>query len=244
FYKTFVARSLKKAKVIITFSEFSQAEIIKQYKINGDKTAIVYKGISQSFREITNEERENVKAKYADGNEYFIYTGEIGSVKNLLNLLKAFSAFKKRQQSNMQLLIFGNPSSKTEAITEALRLFRFKKDVQLLTNEPIEELAKVTAAAYAMVYPSCYDNFATQPLQAMISGVPVIISSTGAMTEICADAALYADPENFKEIAIRMMTLFKDENLRKTLIEKGKIQAKKYDWDITAALLWELIEKS
>ena len=125
FYKTFVPRSLKKAKAIITFSQFSRTEIINQYKIDSHKIAVVYKGVSQNFGQIDNEERENVKAKYTDGNEYFIYTGEIGAGKNLLNLLKAFSAFKKRQQSNMHLLISGNTPSKTGAITEALRLFRF-----------------------------------------------------------------------------------------------------------------------
>ncbi len=64
------------------------------------------------------------------------------------------------------------------------------------------------------------------------------------MSEICGDAALYADPENFKEIAVQMMLIFKDENLRKTLIEKAKLQAEKFTWDIAASLFWNAIEKT
>ena len=41
-----------------------------------------------------------------------------------------------------------------------------------------------------------------------------------------------------------MMQLFKDENLRKELIKKGKIQAEKFNWDITSDLLWENVEKN
>src|SRR5258708_11406121 len=92
FYKTFIPGSLKEAKLIFTFSEFCKTDIIKQYKTNDDKIKVVHKGINENFKEVSYEEREKVKAKYTDGNEYFIYTGEIGTHKNLLNLLKAFSA--------------------------------------------------------------------------------------------------------------------------------------------------------
>ncbi len=86
-------------------------------------------------------------------------------------------------------------------------------------------------------------DFPAHALQAMKSGVPVIAASNGVMPEIFGDAALYADPDNFKEIAVKMMLLFRDEKLRKILIEKGKIQAEKYSWNDTADLLWKEIEK-
>src|SRR5450631_2045550 len=63
FYKTFIPRSLKKAKVIFTFSEFCKTDIIKQYKTNGDKIKVFYKGVNENFKEFSYEEREKVKAK-------------------------------------------------------------------------------------------------------------------------------------------------------------------------------------
>ena len=93
FYKKFTPQFIKKTKVVVTLSDFTKADIIKQYKTDADKIEVVYGGVNENFMPILIEERENVKAKYADGNEHFIYTGEIGSNKNLLNLLKAFSAF-------------------------------------------------------------------------------------------------------------------------------------------------------
>ena len=243
FNKTFIPRSIKKSKTVFTVSEFCKTNLIKQYKTNADKIEVVYEGINENFKEINYEEKENVKAKYTDGNEYFIYTGEIGADKNLLNLLKAFSAFKKRQKSSMQLLIAGNRGWKYEEFFESVRSFKFKNDVKILTDLPHEELMKITAAAYAMVQPSFYESFATQALEAMKSGIPVIASSTGALPEICGDAALYGDTKNFKEIAVKMMLLFKDENLRREMIEKGKAQAEKFSWEITSDHLWRTVEK-
>ena len=136
----------------------------------------------------------------------------------------------------MQLLIAGKPGLKYKEFLENLRLFRFKEEVKLLEYLPLPELTIVTASAYAMVYPSLLEGFGTQVLEAMKSGVPVITSPASPMSEICGNAALYADPENFKDIAIKMMLIYKDENLRKELIEKATFQAEKYNWDITAGL--------
>jgi glycosyltransferase involved in cell wall biosynthesis len=244
FYKKFTPKFIKKANVIVTPSDFIKADIIKNYKINDDKIQVVHGGANENFIPVSIEERETVKQKYADGNEYFIYTGEIDPGKNLLNLFKAFSAFKKRQKSNMQLIIAGNPGRKYNEFTENIRLFRFKEEVKILENLPGEEIVKVTASAYAMVYPSISESFGTQALQAMKCAVPVITSPDTVMAEICADAALYADPENFKAIAVQMMLIFKNETLRNTLIEKGKSQVKKYSWDIAADLFCKAIEKA
>jgi glycosyltransferase involved in cell wall biosynthesis len=242
FYKTFVPRSIKKSQAVLTFSELSKKNIIKQYKTKNDKIKVIYKGVSANFKEISYEEKEEVKAKYAAGNEYFVYTGEIGSHKNLLNLLKAFSAFKKRQKSSMKLVISGKQGWKYKEFIEELRLFRFKDDVNILADPMPQEILKIIAAAYAMVCPSFYEGVALPPLEAMQSGIPVIGSSKGAIPETGGDAMLYADTENFREIAVKMMQVFRDENLRNQLIDKGKIHVKKFNWDITADLLWDMLE--
>ena len=143
----------------------------------------------------------------------------------------------------MRLIIAGNRGPKYNEFIQSIRLFRFKEEVKILENLPGEEFVKVTASAYAMVYPLAPESFGTPALQAMKCAVPVITSPLTAMAEICADAALYADPENFKAIAVQMMLIFKDEMLRNTLIEKGKSQAKKYNWDIAAEMFWKAIEK-
>ncbi|MEO7120717.1 MAG: glycosyltransferase family 1 protein [Ginsengibacter sp.] len=243
FYRTMVPRSIKKAVSVLTVSQFCKEEIIKKFKINASKIKLVYKGFNEKFCPLDYENREHTKSKYADGNEYFIYGGQIGLHRNLLNLLKAFSAFKKRQKSKMKLFIAGREDYKHKPFHEDLRLFKFKDDVKLFIDPLEEGLISLTASSYAMVSCLPYNYFPAESLQAMNSEVPVIAASSGSMPEILGDAALYADPGNFKEIAVKMMSLFRDENLRKMMIEKGKIQAEKYTWIHTADLVWKEIEK-
>ena len=109
---------------------------------------------------------------------------------------------------------------------------------------PEHELVELTASAYALVYPSLWEGFGVPVLEAMRCEVPVITSRDSAMQEIAGDAALYADPESFHELAEQMMLLYKDERLRQQLIQKGKSLEANYTWDRTAKLLWETLMKA
>ncbi len=243
FYKKFTPRFLKKAKRIITFSQFAKSDLTKQYKTDSNKIEVIYEGVNEIFKPINFEEREIIKEKYTDGNEYFIYTGIISPQKNLMNLLKAFSAFKKRQRSSMQLIIAGKAGKQFEEFKESLDLYKFKKEIKLLNGLPQQEIEEITASSYAMIYPSLYEISANKLLNSMQCEVPVITSSISAIQEICGEAVLYFNPENHKDIAEKMMLLFKDEKLRKELIKKGNLQLQKYDWEKSAAAFWQIIEK-
>jgi glycosyltransferase involved in cell wall biosynthesis len=243
FYKKFAPKFLRKAKAIIAFSQFEKEDIIKQFKIEEGKIQVISNGINENAAPVDFEERESIKEKYAEGNEFFIYCGIIGPQKNLMNLLKAFSAFKKRQRSKMQLIIAGKPGKKYEEFVESLRLYRFRDEVRLLPNLSPHEILTISASAYAMVYPSLYEKTANPLLEAMKCEVPVLASSIGALPEICGDAVIYFDPEKPKDIAEKMMLIFKDEKMRKELIEKGKMQVKKYNWEKSAFAAWQLIDK-
>ncbi|MEJ7820883.1 MAG: glycosyltransferase [Chitinophagaceae bacterium] len=235
-------KSLKKAKLIIADSGFSKKGITEKYKINPDKICIVYKGVEEIFKPLLFEEKEIIKEQYSEGNEYFLVTGIFQSKNNLLDLLKAFSAFKKMQKSNMQLIILIRTEVAKE-IVEALRLFKYKGDVKILRNIDNKELARITGAAYAYIYAVAKDGY-SQILEAMKCDVPVIASNLGAIPEVASQAALYVNSNDHKDIADKMMLIYKDEKLRQQLIEKGRVQLKKYAWDITADSFWKCIEKA
>ena len=225
-FKKSMPKFLLKAKNIVTLSEFSKSAINEKYKIAEEKISAVYPGVNEIFKHITYDVKEMIREKYTEGKEYFLYTGAVHPAKNLVNLLKAFSFFKKRQKSNMQLLIAGHVDDNYVEFTNGLKTFKFRNEVKLLGLLPPEELAEITAAAYAFVYPSLYEDFALPALQAMQCGVPVIVSNTGALPEISGNAALYANPADFNDIAEKMMLLFKDENKKKQLVDKGIVRAK------------------
>ena len=64
------------------------------------------------------------------------------------------------------------------------------------------------------------------------------------MQEIAGDAGLYFDPSDHQDIADKMMLLYKDEQLKNQLIQKGVVVAKNYSWKKTADLMWQAIMKA
>jgi glycosyltransferase involved in cell wall biosynthesis len=244
FYKRYTPKFLAKASAIATVSEFSRHDISEQYKIDSSAIDVVYSAAKNIFTPITVAEKEEVKNKYTGGTEYFIYTGSIHPRKNLVNLLKAFSIFKKRQKSNWKLLLAGRLAWKHQAFTESLKSYKYRNDVVLTGYLPAEELARLTGAAYAMLYVSLWEGFGVPVLEAMRCGVPVLTSVNSSMQEIAGDAALYADASDYNDIADKMMRLYKDERLRAELIVKGEQAEKKFTWEKTAELMWGMIMKA
>lgn len=218
---------LNKAKVISTPTDFLSNEIMRHYSIDKEKIFTFQMIVDDLYQPVGWKEKEAIREKYADGKEYFLFSGEIHPGHNLMNLLKAFSFFKKRQKSNMQLIITAKAVSKNNSFIETFKTYKYRKEVNLLMDLHEKDLAKITAAAYAFVYPTFYEGMSTLPLRAIQCEVPVITTNTGAVNEIAGDAVLYADPENFEDIADKMMLLFKDETQRTELIKRGKLCAQK-----------------
>lgn len=244
YYKRYTPKMLAKAKAITTASAFSKNDIIDQYGVSADKINVVYNAAKEIFVPLTDEEKQATKAKYTGRKEYFIYAGAIHPRKNLVNLLKAFSLFKKRQQSSMKLVLTGRLAWKYDSFVKNLKTYKYRDDVVMTGYVGEEEIKKLIGSAYAMVYPSLFEGFGVPVLEAMQSDVPVITSLNSSMQEIAKEAALYADPESPADIAEKMMLLYKDEKLRSQLIEKGRVTGKQYSWEQSAEHLWQSIEKA
>ncbi|HEY1031215.1 MAG TPA: glycosyltransferase family 1 protein [Flavipsychrobacter sp.] len=243
YWRHYSPRFARKAARIATVSTYSKDDIVKHYGINADNIDVVYNGAHAEYRPLSWQEREDVKTKYADGCEYFVFAGALHPRKNIVNLLKAFIAFKKRQRSNMKLVIVGRYAWKYEEVIEMREEMPFKEDVKWVGYMHVDELSKVIGGAYALVYPSLFEGFGIPILEALKCEVPAIVSNTSAMPEVAGDAGLLVDPTDVQDIATKMEMLHKDETLRKKLIEASKEQVKKFSWDQSADRLWDCLMK-
>jgi glycosyltransferase involved in cell wall biosynthesis len=242
YYKKYTPRFIKKSSQLITVSHASQQDILSRYPQAAGKITVVPNAARNNFQPVSWEQKTTVKDMYAGGREYFVYTGSIHPRKNILNLLKAFSIFKKWQQSDMKLLLCGRLAWKNEAFRKMLATYKYRNDVQLTGYLPEEELAAVVASAYAMVYPSHFEGFGLPVVEAMQADVPVVASNTDAITETGGDAILYASPDDYEELAAQMMLLYKDEALRARQIEKGRIQNTRFNWQQSSEMMWHCIQ--
>jgi glycosyltransferase involved in cell wall biosynthesis len=234
---------LQKAATIVVNSYFFKNKIEQQFGIDQQKIKVVYPSLTKKIQPVSEEEKIVVKEKYAGGNEYFIYHGIISMEQNLVNLLKAFSFFKKRQRSKMRLFFTGKPGLKYDEFIHLLASYKFKNEVMVKANESHSKNEKLLSCAYASLYIPFYESEGKEILETMSWQIPLVVSNNGLLKEYCGEAALYADPDNFNDIADKMMLIFKDEQKRHDLIENGTRELKKFTESEADNTWYEIIKE-
>jgi glycosyltransferase involved in cell wall biosynthesis len=222
FFRKHSAKSIIKAKTIITFTQYIKEELTKNHKGNENKIEIISIPVWKKTDIQTDAVKDETKAKYTAGKEFFLCPGNHQKASDPVNLLKAFSLFKKRQQSSFKLVIYTDEINQYKKLATLIETYKYRADVSLVNNLQEDERLKLISSAYAFVYPVSLIGLTQSLIEAMQSNIPVIVSDNPALKEIAANAALYADPVNPQDIAGSMMRIYKDERLRNELIEKGK----------------------
>jgi glycosyltransferase involved in cell wall biosynthesis len=244
YYNYFFPRFARIAKRIATVSFYSKEDIARSFKINYDKIDVVYDGINQVFKPLTEKEKIAVREKYTDGAEYFLFVGALHPRKNVSGLLNAFDAFKIETGNNIKLIIVGGEMHKTSEIFETYDNMRHKKDVIFTGRVATDKLHDIFGAALALTFVPFFEGFGIPVVEAMTAGVPVICSNTTSIPEVGGNAVIYADPMKIDQIASAMLKIASDKDLRQELIEKGFEQKNKFSWDETAHLLWESVKRT
>lgn len=239
-YKKFFPKFAHKAKKIITVSEFSKQDIIDNYKVEPDKIDVVYNGANEGFKPLSEEEKIKIRNQYTAGYQYFMFVGSLHPRKNLARLFPAFDLFKERTGSDVKLLIVGEKRWWTEPIQKAYEAMKHKDDVVFVGHLQMAELHRVTAAALASVYVSYFEGFGIPIVEAYKCDVPVITSNVTSMPEVAGDAALLVDPFDIESIA-GALELVMDENVRNSLIEKGRARRNDFSWDKAAEQWYKVI---
>ena len=242
-YKKYFPKFARKAQRIVTVSEFSKQDIVDCYGVNPNKIDVAYNGVNEVFKPLPEAEKEAIRLQYSGGQPYFMFVGSLHPRKNLARLFTAFDKFKQRNQNDIKLLIVGEKRWWTEPIQKAYDAMSCKEDVVFAGRLSAEELHKVTASALASVYVSYFEGFGIPILEAFRCDTPVITSNVTSMPEVAQDAALLVDPFNEDAIAGAMAQVL-DEEVRASLIAKGRERAKAFSWDRAAEVIWNSIIKT
>ena len=243
YYRYFFPEFAHKATRIATVSEFSKNDIVKQYGIDAALIDVVYDGCSDSFRPADKAVQERTREKYTNGCAYFLFVGALHPRKNISRLFQAFDAFKAVSPTTVKLVIVGEKYRWTSDIKNTYINMTHKDDVVFTGRLGTADLANVTASALAMTYIPYFEGFGIPILEAFHCDTPVITSNVSSMPEVAGDAAVLIDPFSVQSITNAMTAVYTDENLRNTLIEKGRKRKLEFSWDKTAEALWESMMK-
>ena len=242
YYNYFFPRFSRKAKRIVTVSFFSKEDIHRTYKIDNDDIDVVYNGVNTLYTPTHAEDKIETKAKYSEGQDYFLFIGSLHPRKNVCGLLRAFDAFRTSVDQQVKLLVVGESMFKTGEIELTYEGMRYKDDVVFTGRLSNEELHQVLGASLALTFVPFFEGFGIPVIEAMNAGVPVICSNTTSLPEVGGNAVLYVDPYSMSQIKDAMIKIYEEADLREDLILKGFAQKEKFSWDKTSELLWGSIQ--
>lgn len=233
--------SIKKIdpKKIYAASGFIQQQLIHRYEIPLKKVDIIPFAIHPLYKKISWEQKENIKANYSNGTEFFLYNHTPALTEDFISILKAFSVFKKRLQTGMKLLIPSGLSSLNKNSSELLENYRYKEDVLFTGTISMEQLAELTAAAYAVINNG--EKEAHSQLQDIVQcSVPVLILQPEGWVkdELFFE---YADTSSAEEVAGKLMLLYKDEKHRNQLINSSQQLLTQFSREATAKTFHEAL---
>lgn len=245
-YKARLAAALQRAAVIFCFTGRDR-DWLAGYRPGVEEKILVLPAAMEEDAGVkgplADAEKEEIKRKYVRGKEYFLADLADAVDEDVINLLKAFSLFKKRQQSNMQLILTGEINGSAGVVRQRLETYKYREDVHWQEDRPTAEVRQLSRAAYSILLLFDGHTLGAPLLNAWAAGVPVIAADGSLLQEIAGDAALPAGAGDPASLAAQLMRIYKDENGRMDLIRRGLDRRGAYSRDRSLGALWEGIGK-
>ncbi len=232
-YRLVIWAALKRAKKIITVSEYVKNDIIRCFDVPPQKIVVTYEGAAEKSLPFPGFKHK--LKEFGIEKPYLLYVGNAYPHKNLERLIGAFEILVDDFKKNLQLVLVGEEDYfyqrlQEEAPNSILKNAEIFNRIVFTDFVKDEDLWTLYQNAALYVFPSLCEGFGLPPLEAMSHGLAVAASNATCLPEILGDAAVYFDPLNPRDIAEKVNQVLIDENLSRMLVREGFEQIKKYSW--------------
>jgi len=230
-----VPRTLERAAAILVDSDFVRDEVIAAFGCPPGRVHTAHLGVARSFhpRSAAQTAPTLVALRLQHGS-YVLSIGTIEPRKNVEHALDAYALLPQSLRDRHPLVIAGMPGWRATALEKRLRLLATRGDVRFLGEVGAAALPLLYAGAAAFVFPSLYEGFGLPPLEAMASGVPVLVANRASLPEVAGDAALLLDPDVPEATARQLRSLLEDDDARRCWSERARRRAAAYTWEACA----------
>lgn len=231
-YRRFVVpRAAKKAKAIITVSEFAKQEIVEILGVDPSKVQVVYNGLNRLFRCCSDDTAvKDFCSKYQLPEKYLLHIGNTAARKNTAGVMKAYAAYTRKNEDALPLVVSGCKREFVKNLAESTGNSELMNKVFTPGYVNTAELPLLYSAAYIFICPSFSEGFGMPVAESMACGTPVITSNCTSLPEVAGGAALLVNPHNSNEIFLAIDRLINDNILHQSLREKGFENAKRFNW--------------
>lgn len=225
---------VKDSNGILVWSENEKQSLIDKYSANPSKIKIVKPGVDS---ELFN--KNFIKKNNDSNNIKILFVGRLEALKGIETGIRAISELI---DIDIELNIAGGDSEDGETLR--LKNIALKHNimdrVKFLGVINRKLLPKLYSENDILIMPSYYESFGLSALEAHSTGLPVIASSVGGISEVVINnetGFLVYPVDNFTEYAEKIRILSKDHDLRKLFGNNARRHAKTFDWKIVGPKL-------
>lgn len=224
-------RSLGRATHVITDTETVREELIETFSVARERVTAIKLGVDPEFRPMAGAALAPTLAKWGlEANRYGLCVSTIEPRKRISELLAAWRRLPAALRNSCPLVLCGGAGWRNEQLRREIDAAVAEGWLHYLGFIEEELLPILYAGAALFIYPSIYEGFGLPPVEAMASGVPVIVSRRSCLPEVCGDAAKYVDPDDPDGFVLALEQGLTDGEWRAGSVERGLKRAAQLNW--------------
>jgi len=223
------AYSSRKADRVIADSEESKKIVVEKYGVDESKVRVIVKeGVNMN----------QFKPGSCEGN-IVLFVGRLHERKGVDLLLSVFKEVLKEEEAILRIV--GSGEKEKELIVQAERL-GILKNVEFLGYLPDSKMQKQYSEASIFVSPSRYEGFGIVLLEALASGLPLVVTKTGISSKVVENGknGFLVDYKNMGKAIVKLL---RDHKLRRQMGLRSREIATNYSWDRAAQRMIAIYEE-
>lgn len=213
----------RKAKRIVTVSEYSRNQIAGTFHIPPERIQVIY----SSWMHF-----KTVRPDYSVFSDFTVlekpFYFSLGTISKRKNIKWIVEYAAKHPEDTFVISGSRLPTTQTEELNSGER----PKNIVLLGYTDDGKVKALMERCKAFILPSYYEGFGLTPLEALSCGSPVIVARAASLPEIYGGAAHYIDPYS---------TDINLDDLLKEPVEPPSAILQKYSYDKSAEDVYKLI---
>jgi glycosyltransferase involved in cell wall biosynthesis len=239
FWNLLLGLSVARSRAIIAVSEATARDLERYYPRAASKTVVIRHGVDTEFFRIG--DRRLASAEPLE--KYILIVSTLHPHKNLGLVLEAFAAFRT-SHPDFRLVIAGLKGFAAEQLESRRRELGLEASVRFTGWIPRLELYDLFERAAACMAPSRFEGFGMPVVEALAAGIPSACSAIPPFDEIAGSSTARFDPASVSAIAGAMELVVCDADFRTRARTAGPEQARRFDWNETARLTLEELERA
>lgn len=225
------------ASLVSVTSTWGRDDLISAYGLPAEKVAVVpLAPVIDHYPDPSASDLVAISRSLSLPDRFAFYPAQTWPHKNHETLLRAVAILRQREGLVVPLVFSGFQTGGLDRLIELSSSLGVGSDVHWLGFVKPAVLNGLYRLAHCVVVPTLFEATPFPVWEAFSAGVPVACSNVTSLPRQVGDAALVFDPRSPEEMATAIRRIWKDDELRRRLVELGRERVAEFTCERTAGL--------